>query len=239
MKFLDLSFDQPALNLACDEALLEMMENDPASDDCLRVWEAKNHFVVLGHSNRLMADVNIAACNANRIPILRRISGGGTVLQGPGCFNYSLILKTDAPRLKNINNTFAFVLDRHRSLVEDLCGAGTRIEGISDLTIDGLKFSGNAQYRKSRFALVHGTFLLNFDLRLIEQYLPVPLRQPAYRNGRVHLEFITNLHVDHASLCERLKKAWSAREVFDAVPLARIDQLVHDRYGRTEWSEKF
>jgi lipoate---protein ligase len=239
MKFLDLSFDRPAANLACDEALLEMMEKDPTCDDCLRVWEAKKHFVVLGHSNHLRSDANVGACHDDGIPILRRVSGGGTVLQGPGCFNYSLILKIGSPRLKNINETFAFVLDRHRGLIQHVCGAKVRVEGTSDLTLDGLKFSGNAQYRKSRFVLVHGTFLLNFDLRLIEKYLPIPGRQPAYRNGRPHLKFITNLRVDHALFCEHLKNVWAARTSFDDVPWARVDQLIENRYGRADWSEKF
>jgi len=239
MKFLDLSFDQPAANLACDEALLQLMESHPVRGDCLRVWEAKQYFVVLGHSNRLLSDVNFAACSTDRIAILRRISGGGTVLQGPGCLNYSLILDTDGHGLKNAKDTFAFVLNRHRDLVENLVGAPSRIEGISDITRDGLKLSGNAQYRKARFALVHGTFLLNFDLSLMERYLPVPVRQPEYRKGRSHSEFITNLRLDPALLCERLKNAWEARDVFADLPLARIDQLVHDRYGCAEWSEKF
>jgi len=239
MKFLDLSFDKPAANLACDEALLELMESAPASNDCLRVWEARQHFVVLGHSNRLLSNANLAACNADRIPILRRISGGGTVLQGPGCLNYSLILNIDRRQLKNIKDTFAFVLERHRDVAGEFCGATSRIEGISDITRDGLKFSGNAQYRKSYFALVHGTFLLNFDLALIEKYLPVPARQPAYRQGRAHSEFITNLRLDPAALCERLKQAWEARDLFEDLPLTRIDQLIHDRYESAEWSEKF
>ena len=239
MKFLDQSLDQPAANLACDEALLELMESEPSRDDCLRVWEAKHHFVVLGHSSRSTSDVNLAACNADRIPVLRRISGGGTVLQGPGCLNYSLVLNTDRHRLKNIKDTFTFVLDRHRDLVEGLCGAKARIEGISDIVRDDLKFSGNAQYRKSHFALVHGTFLLNFDVGLIEKYLPLPARQPEYRKGRPHSEFIANLHVDPASFCGRLKRVWAARDLFEDLPLARIDRLVADRYGRAEWSGKF
>ncbi|HEX9788220.1 MAG TPA: lipoate--protein ligase family protein, partial [Candidatus Binatia bacterium] len=184
MKYLDLTFDEAPANLACDEALLEMMEADPSSDGCLRVWQAKEPFVVLGHSNRMLSDVAVSACHENRISVLRRISGGGTVMQGPGCLNYSLVLRNDARHLKNIGDTFSYILERHGRLVEELCGAKVRIEGSSDLTTDGLKFSGNAQYRKSRCVLVHGTFLLSFDLRLIERYLSVPAKQPAYRDGR-------------------------------------------------------
>ncbi len=239
MKFLELTFDEPSANLACDEAWLEMMEADASREACLRVWQAKKYFVVLGHSNRRKSEVRVAACNEDRIPIVRRISGGGTVVQGPGCLNYSLFLKNDGRAAKNIGNTFKYVLERHRRMVEGLCGVKARLAGISDLAVDGLKFSGNAQYRKAGFVLVHGTFLLNFDLRLIERCLLVPAKQPAYREGRSHLQFVTNLHVDPEQLCDRLKKEWRAEEALHDVPIARIDQLIRDRYGRADWSDKF
>lgn len=241
MKFLELSFDEPAANLACDEALLDWMEADfsqRSCDGCLRIWQAKQYFVVIGHSDRMQSNVNIAACKNHSIPILRRISGGGTVVQGPGCMNYSLILKNGA-RLKNIGDTFKYVLERHRSVVEQIFGVTARLEGISDLTFNGLKFSGNAQYRKARSVLVHGTFLCNFDLSVIETLLPAPAKQPAYRRRRPHLEFITNLPVDPGQLCDRLKHVWGCGENLSEVPLARIDQLVRDRYGKTGWTEKF
>ena len=239
MKFLELTFHEPAANLACDEALLEGMEKSASNDECLRIWEARNYFVVLGHSNQMMSDVDVVACNESNVPILRRISGGGAVLQGPGCLNYTLILKNDPRLIGNIRDTFQYVLERHCRLVEDLCGIAARVDGISDLTLGGLKVSGNAQYRKARFVLVHGTFLLRFDLRVIEKYLPIPARQPAYRNGRSHLEFIANLNIDPASIRERLRRSWAASNIFYDVPYARIDQLVRDRYGKTAWSEKF
>ena len=238
MKFLELTFDGATANLACDEALLEMAEADPLSGDCLRIWQAKNYFVVLGHSDRLHSNVNVAACHDHNIPVVRRISGGGTVVQGPGCLSYSLILK-NAAHPKNIADTFKCVLERHASVVEKLCGVTARLEGFSDLTSGGRKFSGNAQYRKHRFVLVHGTFLLNFDLSMIETLLPVPAKQPAYRRLRSHLKFITNLYVDPIQLCNRLKNAWACGENLSDIPFARIDQLIRDRYGRTDWSEKF
>ena len=241
MKFLELSFDEPAANLACDEALLEMMEADfsrRSCDGCLRIWQAKKYFVVVGHSDRMQSNVNVAACNDHSIPILRRISGGGTVVQGPGCMNYSLILKNGA-RLKNVGDTFKYVLERHRSVTEKVCGVTVRLEGISDLTCDGFKFSGNAQYRKARFVLVHGTFLLNVDLSVLETLLPMPAKQPAYRRRRSHLEFVTNLHVDPSQLCSGLKNAWACEANLRDVPFGRIDQLVSERYTNSDWSEKF
>lgn len=239
MKFLELTFEEPAANLACDEALLEMMEADGSAADCLRVWQPKNPFVVLGHSRRLDSDVRAAACERDRIPILRRISGGGTVVQGSGCLNYSLILNAAARRIRNIGDTFHYVLARHCRLMQELGGVRARLEGISDLAVGGMKFSGNAQYRKSRFILVHGTFLVGFDLRLLETYLTVPDKQPAYRRERTHLKFVTNLRVDPAQLCDGLQDTWKANEIFREIPFARIDQLVRDRYDSNEWLRKF
>ena len=66
MKFLDLTLDQAAANLACDEALLEMIDRDPSEENCLRLWEAQNHFVVLGHSNAWRTEVDSAASKIRR-----------------------------------------------------------------------------------------------------------------------------------------------------------------------------
>ena len=190
MKYLDLTFVDPARNLACDEALLEACENEcneSMDGGLLRVWQPENYFVVLGHSNRVAAEANAALCGAAKIPILRRASGGGAVVLGPGCFNYSLILDCQAHEIKNIATAFHYVLECHRHLIERLTGREVRIGGVSDLTVGGRKVSGNAQYRKSRYVLVHGTFLLNFELAVIERCLLLPPKQPEYRDNPPHL----------------------------------------------------
>ncbi len=239
MKYLDLTFADPSANLACDEALLELFEREQLPGGCLRVWQPKGYFVVLGHANRLRSEVNLEACKKNRIPILRRISGGGAILQGPGILNYSLILGSRDRRLRNISAAFNFVLRRHGRLFKGLCGAQARINGVSDLTLADRKFSGNAQYRKSTCVLVHGTFLLSFDLRLIAHCLLMPSKQPDYRRNRSHLEFITNLNIDAARLCAGLRYAWNAHDVMCETPLARIHALVRERYSSAAWTEKF
>src|SRR5688572_6131078 len=94
MRWLDLTFPTPAENLACDEALLDLCEAGFA-DEVLRFWESPTHFVVVGYGNKVDSEVEVAACRADGIPILRRCTGGGTVLQGPGCLNYSLVLRIE------------------------------------------------------------------------------------------------------------------------------------------------
>ncbi|HEV3117610.1 MAG TPA: lipoate--protein ligase family protein, partial [Gemmataceae bacterium] len=83
MYLLDLTLPTIAENLALDEALL--LEAEAGGAEVLRFWEWKRPAVVLGAGSRLADDVDEAACHADGVPILRRSSGGGTVLLGSGC----------------------------------------------------------------------------------------------------------------------------------------------------------
>src|SRR5205823_8710277 len=104
----------PAENLALDEGLLDACEEDGA-DETLRFWEPTEYFVVVGYANAASKEVNLPYCDENQIPVLRRFTGGGTVLQGPGCLNYSLILRIgDHGPLQTISETNQFVLKRHQ-----------------------------------------------------------------------------------------------------------------------------
>ncbi|MCU0785114.1 MAG: lipoate--protein ligase family protein, partial [Verrucomicrobia bacterium] len=112
MRFLDLTLPTPAGNLACDEALLDWCEAG-GDGEVLRFWESPGHFVVVGYANKVATEVNAAACEAREIPVLRRCSGGGTVVQGPGCLNYALILRitADGPT-RNISAANQFIMER-------------------------------------------------------------------------------------------------------------------------------
>ncbi len=171
MKYLDQTLQTPHENLACDEALLDCCE-EGFPDEILRFWEPRQHFVVLGYSNKARSEVNLDSCQRLGIPVLRRCTGGGTVLQGPGCLNYALLLKiqSDSP-LANITKANAFIMNRNRNALNPLLGGKVLIQGHTDLTLQGTKFSGNSQRRRRLFLLFHGSFLLDLDLALVEQTL--------------------------------------------------------------------
>jgi lipoate-protein ligase A len=239
VKYLDLSFADPRRNLACDEALGENFEATDGGE-VLRLWEPAGYFVVVGYSNRVTAEVNVAACEARGISILRRFSGGGAVLQGPGCLNYTLVLRNERPGpFGDIGQSYHRVLDRHRELFGKLTSERVEIQGTSDLAIAGRKFSGNSQHRKQRYTVFHGTFLLNFDLSLIGACLPMPSRRPAYRQDRAHESFLKNLRTDPAQVRRALKESWHANDAYDYVPDERIESLMETRYGSAEWHKKF
>src|SRR5262245_58083584 len=110
--FLDLTLGSIADNLALDEALLLAAEAGEGGE-LLRVWEWPLPTVVLGTGCRLAQDVDEAACRADGVPILRRSSGGGTVLLGRGCLCYSLVLRFDyAPALMEIPTSYVYILER-------------------------------------------------------------------------------------------------------------------------------
>jgi lipoate-protein ligase A len=120
MRYLDLTWPTPAENLACDEALLEVAEAGDGGET-LRFWEPRDYFVVLGYANRAAQEVDLEACRAHGVPVFRRCSGGGAVLQGPGCLNYNLVLKiADAAPLANVTSTNRFIMQRHAEALAKL-----------------------------------------------------------------------------------------------------------------------
>jgi lipoate---protein ligase len=239
MQHLDWTLPTPEENLAADEALLEECEAG-AARGLLRVWEPDRHFVVVGYANEAAREVNLDFCRKRDIPVLRRCSGGGTVLQGPGCLNYSVVLPIkEDPVLESIHGTNGFVLDRIVAALNPLLATKVDRQGQTDLAIDGIKFSGNAQRRRKDFLLFHGCLLLSLDLDLVEQALPMPSRQPDYRANRSHRDFLRNLGVDARAVKAAIITAWNAQEPLPVAPASRVPNLLRSKYGCPDWNLKF
>jgi lipoate---protein ligase len=239
MKLCDLTLATPEENLACDEVLLDLCEAG-GGDGLLRLWELPRYFVVLGYANKAATEVNLPYCQKLSIPVLRRCTGGGTVLQGPGVLNYALILPADGSGpAHSIAATNRYVLERHRDALAPLLRAPVEWCGQTDLAIGGLKFAGNAQRRHRRFLLFHGSFLLHLDLGLVEKVLPLPSRQPDYRVNRSHSDFLINLGIPPHTLKAALAKAWDATDPLAPVPLEQITRLAREKYALDEWNLKF
>ena len=236
MQLLDLTFPTPEENLACDEALLDAAE-ERSGAETLRFWESSLYFIALGSSNITAKEVNLDACGRDGVPVLRRRSGGGAVLQGPGCLNYCLILAIDG-QCTTIAETNSFVLGRNRSVLHRLMNEQVRHEGLTDLAIDGLKVSGNAQRRRMKYLMFHGTFLLDFDIRSIGRYLKLPSKQPGYRKDRPHLEFLRNTGLTRGALKDAMREEWKTTESMKNPSDLNIGELVSSRYGLSEWNMK-
>jgi lipoate---protein ligase len=278
MNWLELPPLAPAGILAAEEALLDAAEAGICGET-LSFWESAQHFIVLGYGNKAATEVNQSACERLGIPILRRISGGGTVLQGPGVLNYSLVLRaTEGTPLATINGANQFIMQRNAQALTQLLSSAVecarprallrdqqtalrysseprnappaapgdgrtpvQVQGHTDLAIDARKFSGNAQRRKRTHLLFHGAILLNLNLDLLEQVLPMPTLEPDYRSGRSHKDFLTQLGVPAESVKQALRDAWAATGIgnLDAqFPewRASVAKLTTEKYSRPGWN---
>lgn len=232
MQFLDLTLATLAENLALDEALLDEAEASGGPRECVRVWESPEVAVILGRSSQATAEADLEACRADNVPVLRRCSGGCAVVIGPGCWMYSVVLSYELrPQLRSIDEAHRFVLGR----VAQALGQGVILDGISDLSYRGRKFSGNSLRCKRDHLLYHGTILYDFPLEKVASYLRTPPREPEYRGGRSHAEFVTNLPVDPRELKQSLPASFAVGGALADWPRARVEQLVAERYGLATW----
>ena len=239
MKFLNYSFATITENIAFDETLLNWCEKSNETE-LLRFWESPETGVVLGRSKKVNEETFKENCQQDSIIIQRRCSGGGTVLQGPGCLNYAFILDIkNRPECSNITNTTQFILENVIDALSTFIQNPIIIKGSSDLTVNNIKFSGNAQRRKRFYALFHGTILYDFKLKNIDKYLKVPPVIPEYRKNRPHLSFIQNVSINPSKIKESFKKQWQCTDFMDSDKLNMLisdnESLVKKQYLKTNW----
>jgi len=202
-----------AENLALDDALARAAWE--SGRRALRFWWGGPPAVVMGSSEKLDQVVDEAACARLGLEVLKRSTGGGSVLQTPGVLNYSFV--TPAPTHLNVKAAFRLGTDLICAILDGFGLTGTQ-EGTSDVAVGGRKISGNAQAWRRKALLVHGTLLVHFDYDLAETVLRHPAREPAYRRRRAHRDFLVTLrelgvNADYAAI-ERVALA-AAREVFE------------------------
>ncbi|NBV83007.1 lipoate--protein ligase family protein [bacterium] len=254
MQFFCNSFEALIDNVAADEVLLDWAESEDRGP-FIRLWESSIYGVVVGYGNAISREVSVATCSEEQIPIVRRCSGGGTVVQGPGCLNYAVVLPISIdPVLNSIQGTTLWVMGRLQMLFQSLASQNqlrpdnplvsggpltVTISGDSDLAVNGLKFSGNAQRRRKRYVLFHGTILYAFDLSKVSDLLPHPSREPRYRSRRTHSEFITNIGIDKSDLIESLFRFFNASGCQDPFPDHLVTEYVRSRYSTALWRDKF
>ena len=263
MRFWDYTSHDFAENLAWDEHWLGLAATAPRTDDSrgrgelLRVWRPRQPAVVVGRGSRIQEEVDLDFCCQHNIPVFRRHSGGAAVVSGPGCWMYAVVLDlTHRPALRDLTQAHGDVMRRicaaSRPLLATTATAAETVEvqGICDLTVAGKKCSGNSLRVTRDHLLYHGTLLVDFDLELLSACLRTPPRQPAYRQQREHLSFVTNLPWDRQSedpdslwrkWVAALQAQWEiemAAEDWQVTPVDQlaVSRLAADKYRCPEWT---
>lgn len=235
MQVKDLSFTAPEDNILYDELLLQLAERQQAGE-VLRFWQSEQVFVVLGRIGNEHDDVWLERTRQDGIPVLRRTSGGGTVVQGEGCLNYTLVLdKNRHADLQDLRRSYLWISQQVITAL-DQCGIKATFKPISDIALaeNEKKISGNAQHRGKHFILHHGTILCDFDLDLISRYLQMPKDIPLYRQGRPHHDFVANTGISSVSIKNALAAVFGlslkdAAQVIDEKELLALNELRQKR----------
>lgn len=232
-------------NLALDEAILDAIGEDPpaisadpdaAATRFVRLWTCRETVVVVGSSSRVDDEVDREACRRVGARIVRRPSGGATVVIGPGCVMWSVVERLEAgiPSIDGLHERFLGPL----TAALGRRGLSVSRRGTSDLAVGDRKFSGNSLRVKRRAVLYHGTFLDTFDLSLIDTLLPHPPREPAYRSARSHRDFVVNIGLGLEPIRSAVREAFDAFQGSRWFPEDRVQELLAARYRRHDWTER-
>lgn len=235
---------EPLFNIALEEALHLSVED--GLNPVIRFWRCEKA-VILGHSRRVEKDVYVDKCRADGIPIIRRHSGGGTVYLHRDILNFTIIVpymhSVLKPRSK-IRESIYFLLNPVVNALK-LSRLSVDIIGNGDIFLNGRKVGGNAQARKKRTILHHGTLMILDRVGDMSEYL----RIPEERSCIPHTDFVTSFEAEDLSfnedeilpdMVEGWKRELGLREIITAEPtdeeIKAAQRLVEVKYSRVEHS---
>lgn len=152
----------PCINHAIEEYVLSKFD-----DDCFILWR-NEPCILIGKNQNTLSEINVDYVRENNIPVVRRMSGGGTIFCDLGNILFTFISKLD-------ENHFADFSKFTNPIIHALGELSIKAElsGRNDLTIEGKKFSGNAQYNSKNKILHHGSILFSSDMSGLVKALKV------------------------------------------------------------------
>ncbi len=230
----------PWFNIAAEEYLMKNMQ-----DDVFMLWQNEPSVIVGKHQNT-MAEINHRYVKENCIPVIRRISGGGTVFHDLGNLNFSYIQSGEREKLVDFRR---FV----QPIINVLIGLGVnaKFEGKNDIRVDGLKISGNAEHVYKSTVLHHGTLLFSSKLGNLNEAIKVNLEDyddKAVKSIRSTVANITDFLEDQLSIEEFKNKIieyifthYDDVRYYDlsASDIKSIEGLAEEKYKTWEWNYSY
>ena len=236
LSYLDLLSTDAAWNLAAEQVVFDRLPRDRSY---FMLWQNAKAVIIGKHQNTA-AEVNEPYVREHGVQVVRRLSGGGAVYHDMGNLNYTMI--TDAEGGIEFESFCRPVMETLREL-----GVPCELSGRNDLTVQGRKFSGNAQYRREGRVMHHGTILFDSDLSAVSEALrvdPEKIRAKGVQSVRSRVanlkEFLpeeVTLPLFRKKLLEHVVKETAGTAYrFTEEEERQIAELVKTRYGTWEWN---
>jgi lipoate---protein ligase len=227
----------PYFNLAADEYVMKNF-----TEDCFMLWRNEPSIIVGKHQNTL-AEINLEYVRENNIKVVRRITGGGAVFHDLGNLNFTFIRNSEEGAQVDFRKFTRPILD-----VLQTMGIDAKFEGRNDLTIEGKKFSGNAEHVWKNRTLHHGTLLFSAvitDLSAALKVNPLKFTDKAVKSVRSR---VTNISehlkekMDVLEFRDRIMKHImemypdSKPYSYTAEDIAAIEKLRDEKFSKWEWN---
>jgi lipoate-protein ligase A len=226
-------------NMALDEVLMKSISKSTTDTPTLRLYGWFPTAVSIGYFQSIDQEVNIENCKKMGIDIVRRITGGGSVLHESE-LTYSFITR-EYPQ--NILESYKMICDPITICLVDLGFNKVRFSPLNDVIVNGKKVSGNAQTRKEGILLQHGTLLLDVDPEKMFTVLKVPkekLRDKMIDNVRDRVMGVNRTFDEVSASLERaFSVKFSAQLLVDNVTTQEISdshKLTTEKYGTYSWN---
>ncbi len=199
------------LNLALEEWAVRNL--DLENEDYLLFYINRNAIIIGKHQNTI-EEINSEYVKEKDIQVVRRISGGGTVYHDDGNLNFSFLTKFSQDSIHNFKKFTEPVVKTLNEL-----GVKAELNGRNDITVDGKKISGNAQFSNTKSMFSHGTVLFNSNLDDVVEALNVKI-------DKIESKGIKSIRSRVANISEYLNENMS---IFDF-----REKLLKSIFGTTE-----
>lgn len=156
------------------------------------IWVPDSPYVVLGNANDFSRECKTTECNNDGVTILKRYGGGGAVVLHPGCLIVSVGMWVN--QYFGNQNFFSIINDAVIKTLQMTYPSLNELgqNGISDITWQDRKVAGTSLFRSRNYLLYQASLLIETDIQLIERYLAHPSKEPEYRNGKSHRDFLSS-----------------------------------------------
>jgi len=246
MRFIPLIVARPEVQMAVDEAIMQARIEEKV-EDTVRLYVFKPSSITIGRFQSVEHDVNLDKCRELNIPVVRRITGGGSVFHDQyGEITYSVIIGEDFHEsLKNIERSYRFLAAPLVRALEEL-GIGGGFSGLNDILANGKKISGSAQTRRKGIILQHGTFMYATRLEVLASVLKVSRKKLQDKGVSSIWERVTTLEREGIKLSRDEVYELLKSKFFEEFPLEEgeltdyelelAEKLIEERYGNEKWN---